>query len=510
MLTLKLYTYIDVSSFNIPVEVLLTTGRGTPIMLPKGVLIRGGFNDNTTSYYYIEISKEEEGEIALDFKRGSGIMFAKLVSKDDIVINPKSWREKVILPTENDYDKELEYNYATQKIKYKKSYTEKCGGICFIIVGVTSKFKFEGYEAYFASEYNIMVKYIEKGEENLSKVSINIPLNEFINGVLEDTSSNKYYDAYNLDIFDSYEGIEIEYKSLNAKMVISWDNKYKIESSCEIMPDKEVQILKLNSNGRCKGLPLPRQLNGTNFKFTIFTDKIDNDNSPYYFRVRPIYKGRPHIIDINSDQETACEFNEENYCYFLVPLLSYDEISTIVLYADTTHDINIYAKTVESELYHACGDNYPCYEDIIPKQKSNEIATRNKFITSKNCTFDKSNYIIVSIYSRNAKKISVASTMRTYIHSTNPTLNSIQLVYISPNNKRIININRYIQNITIIHLQGKGILTMNNEKKEISSGQLTLVNTADNTKLQIEPKKGKDSDDIIENNPNKETNAVIR
>ena len=163
MLTLELFSNMDLGGSIVPVEVSLTTGRGTPIMLPKGVLIRGGFNDNTTTYYYLEIAKEEEGEIVLDFKRGSGIMFAKMVSKDDVVVGPKAWREKLILPTENDHDKELEYNYATQKIKYKKSYTEKCGGICFIIVGVTSKFKFEGYEAYFASEYNIMVRNPKKG-----------------------------------------------------------------------------------------------------------------------------------------------------------------------------------------------------------------------------------------------------------------------------------------------------------------------------------------------------------
>ena len=62
---------------------------------------------------------------------------------------------------------------------------------------------------------------------------------------------------------------------------------------------------------------------------------------------------------------------------------------------------------------------------------------------------------MVSIYSRNAKKISVASTMRTYVHSTNPTPNSIQLVYITPTNKRFVNINKYIQNIKEINIYVK-------------------------------------------------------
>ena len=40
-------------------------------------------NDNAINYFFFEVQKDEEGEIILDFKRGNGNMFAKLVYIND-------------------------------------------------------------------------------------------------------------------------------------------------------------------------------------------------------------------------------------------------------------------------------------------------------------------------------------------------------------------------------------------------------------------------------------------
>ena len=60
---------------------------------------RRGSNDNSTNYYYLEVQRGEEGEILLDFKRGNGIMFAKLVTKSNNTYDYRAWRGKVVLPT---------------------------------------------------------------------------------------------------------------------------------------------------------------------------------------------------------------------------------------------------------------------------------------------------------------------------------------------------------------------------------------------------------------------------
>ncbi len=304
----------------VPIEISLSSSRKTPQIIEKGILRMTASNDDSINYFYFDVQSGEEGEISLDFKRGNGIMFAKITKKQSEIADEKAWRKKVILPTDKNFDEKLKFNPLTNKIKYNSEVTKDCGDSgCFIVFGVKTTIDIKAFKSLFVSEYNIMVKYIEKGEENLPKVAIEIPINEFINGFIEDTSTNKYYDAYNLEILDSYEGIEIEYKSANATMSISWENDYKTQSSCGIYPNtNEVQILKIKAKERCNGLLLPDQLKGAKFRFVISTDKLQNDNnSPYYFRVRPIYKGRPHVIEINSDKEIRIVISSFHYFHMM-------------------------------------------------------------------------------------------------------------------------------------------------------------------------------------------------
>ena len=471
MLTLELFSNMDLGGSIVPVEVSLTTGRGTPIMLPKGVLIRGGFNDNTTTYYYLEIAKEEEGEIVLDFKRGSGIMFAKMVSKDDVVVGPKAWREKLILPTENDHDKELEYNYATQKIKYKKSYTEKCGGICFIIVGVTSKFKFEGYEAYFASEYNIMVRNPKKGIKDAEKNSINIPINEFISGSIQE--KNDYYDTYSLEFMKNYRGFELEFKSEKAEIILSFGNEYLTKGDCGLPSGRDIQIVRYKLNDDCGQTKVPYYLKEKKLRITVKSTTNKDDYIPYYFRIRPILEGeRSHIIEINSDKETACFGEVNSLCYFMVPLYSWDGVSNIVLYANThnedSKDITFYYKKVASEEYDRCDDR-ECWNRFIADDRANSSITQvnTKYVIIKGIDLLKTDYIMVSIKTKNKQIVPIVSSIKNYYNSMISKPNYAQLIYMYAQEKRLVAINEYISQVKVIYITGQGDVSINLFKYEL-------------------------------------------
>jgi hypothetical protein len=82
MLNLELMS-LNREGIKVPIEVSLSSGRKIPQILKKGVLRRDGMNDKKENYYYVEVGKNEEGEILLDFKRGGGVMYAKIVNKDD-------------------------------------------------------------------------------------------------------------------------------------------------------------------------------------------------------------------------------------------------------------------------------------------------------------------------------------------------------------------------------------------------------------------------------------------
>ena len=71
-ITIKLELIDKNPNADVPIEIIVSSDRKQPLILPKGILRRTGIKSNRTDYYYIEIEKDEEGEVILDFKRRNG------------------------------------------------------------------------------------------------------------------------------------------------------------------------------------------------------------------------------------------------------------------------------------------------------------------------------------------------------------------------------------------------------------------------------------------------------
>jgi hypothetical protein len=491
-LTVKLNTTKMDDDEKVKIEVSFTTKSNTPSIIYKNMLRRSGSNDNSTNYFYFEVDKGEEGEIVLDYKRGIGTMFAKMMSKESTEIEEYakmiSWRGKVTLPNETNFDKELQYDPLNQKIRYTQIQTNKCIRKCFIIFGVKTKDNMKSFQNVFNSEYNVLVRYMNPGVNNLPKVSSYIAFNELISGVLHELASFNYFHVYNLYIEGKYKGIEIEFKSSTATLYISWDRDYQPISSCFIEPKAEIQIKQITKDKDCGNRVFPSSFKGKTIKFVVSTNNFESrHSSPYYFRVRPIYPDIEHVIQVNSDKATSCEPNNERLCFFLIPLTSYDEISTVILYVDTPnpYDLEYYVKAVTTKEYDACGSEYTCINNLLPKKSSNNYETRGKFAILEGLGLSKKHYILATIQTNHKHMLSLYSSMRNYIHSTHPMPNQVQLVYITPSNQRIIQIDDSVKTIYISRLKGKGIAKITDFTYNIDQEDLTIQNRLLNTSLVI-------------------------
>ena len=454
--------YRRTKSFNIPIEVSLSTGRGTPQVLLKNELRRGGFNDNSTNYYYIDVVRGEAGEIVLDFIRGGGIMFAKMVRDDYIFENINSWRQKVILPTEKDYDKDLAYNYATQKIRYSKTHTELCGVVCFIVVGVSSKFKFESLD--FGSEYNILVRNVQTGISNLKSNAVTIKINEFISGSLQIKSD--YYETYLLNFLDSYEGFEVEFKSNKAKLILSF-NQPDPKTDCSIDSSPQIQIISFKGGYDCGTNNIPANLYLSKLYILVTTDSFEKEDfSPYYFRIRPILKGdRTHVIEINSDKETGVEAKENAVYHFMIPLYSWDGISNIILYANTnnedTKDVIFYAKRISSENYDKCIES-ECNQYLAREKDLNSEKEENtKHLIIRAFDYKRSDYIMVAIKSLKDQMIPIVSSLKNFFSYTIARPNYAQLIYMYAAEKRFVELNEYVSQVKVKYIKGTGDIYIN-------------------------------------------------
>lgn len=109
---------IKISNADVPIEIIVSSDRKQPLILPKGILRRTGIKSNRTDYYYIEIEKDEEGEVILDFKRRNGFMFGTLIKKNNSEYEKnKNWRENIKLPSAK--NAKFKYNPLTQKLNIK-------------------------------------------------------------------------------------------------------------------------------------------------------------------------------------------------------------------------------------------------------------------------------------------------------------------------------------------------------------------------------------------------------
>ena len=447
-ISLELTHLYNLNDTKVPIEIVFSTSRKTPSILQKGVLRKTGINGNATDYYYIEISKDEEGEIILNFKRGNGIMFGKLVKKNNSENDINAWRKKVILPTENNNDELLLYNPITQKIKYEKSHTNICDKGCFLIIGVKNKESFLGYDSFFTLEYTIFIRYIDKKAE-LSKVAVNIPDNEYIYGSLEANSSNGQYDTYVYDIFDDYKEIEIEFKSEKAIMYYSLsafeksNDKNKIESKGNIIVKNIANIKK-----------------GNQLKLTVSSIELDKQNiSIYTFKIRPIHKNKLSLLELSGDKPSICDANADSICNYYLPLSSFDGISQLILYSDSKDEVSIYITKTDSNYFGNCIDE-ECIKSALPGKKrfdlTSEKQNNTNYLIINPIYYQKSDIILISVTTRTKQLIPLYAVFKSYVRTTIPTLNTLQIINISPNQNQTLNLNDYMDSMSIKYIQGKG------------------------------------------------------
>ena len=204
----------------------------------------------------------------------------------------------------------------------------------------------------------------------------NIYINEFISGSLTKTiKKDKYYDVYSLYIIEELEGIDIEFYSLSASLYIKFDTDdipTQTNTKCNILPSGKDQILKITKNSINNNCKIDKVLKDKKFLISIGTNKFENGkNSPYVFRVRPIRSNSINIIEVDSDKETTCKIEQENgFCYFLVPINSYDAISELLAYSFSEGVIRTFnvCKYNKSTTYNECKNDIECLKKYLPNE----------------------------------------------------------------------------------------------------------------------------------------------
>ena len=407
---------------------------------------------NNTQYYFTDLGKGEEGNALVNYRRGSGRLFGKIVKKNmDKPEEGANWREMYKFP--ETVEESLEFNGYLKKIIIRKEETDKCDDGCYLLLTLrTSILSNTNFDF---REHPFSIKIYTTTPSSTGKDTIpiiNIPLNEYIIGNINITKDNiisEYYSTYFTHDADSIF-IDFQSKVVNFLIKVGLNNKPTLtdkDFNFSCFGDNTIfEISKKDFLDKCKerGIDIPQEnsLFGLGMTIGIWTDKIDS----FYTTVYSIKVNLPFhnqkdkinldIIEVQSDQKTLCKpkkLEKENKyrCLFMVFYTGLDPINHLLLYPEiqeySPYKMHAHFITARKYLFY----DYTYLNGQIPNENSDYSTEKNNYeylYIPHGDRFDQ--YLFVSIITESDSIVELYSSFYSNDIQLSPNPSSPQLFLI--------------------------------------------------------------------------------
>ena len=406
--------YMDIKNINLRFKVV---EKGMISIIQKNALNYGFLTSKALfQYYYMEVFKDEEGEIMLHNKRIYGLLYARIIEKNKINENqlndPYIYPNETVNGTDSTY---FDYNPHSLQLKFTHINTSICFNGCYILITFQRKtadnisdensFPLIGYEFTLLSRnWNY--------SDDISQI-IDIPFNEYIIGSFQKGSINHHYYAISKPddadkIIIQIEGNYIEgYFEEGRKKI----NTFIIEDNKQLDIIKNQNVLTLNL----------KELNLTDKTISFAfrpKDYFVDIFSFYYFRI--LYLKEKETIYFPMDSQFGNLFSQEKnetspntyYCYAIF-FNNYNEFDN--RFGISSSNQNEYFIIEIIQIY---------------KNGSQNSITREFNYFTENSTKDTEHYIFKFIYNNDQIK-NIMSAFNSRVNNTYPQIYSAQMFYIS-------------------------------------------------------------------------------
>ena len=453
------------------VELTIYQIDDNPFYLEKNLVQNDILHGNQSKHYFFEIGKEEYGDISLDFKRGSGNIYAniqkrKLYNKNyeenkkfKNIIDENKWRGIYYFP--NRAEESLKYHTFGKEIIINKNDTEECDMGCYVLITIKSNLNYDSKMDNETASFRISIipRIIQKNKA-IESPKVRISLNEFIIGnIMDEQNENRKYDYYTITLPYDSNFVNFDWQSESSILMINIGEKRpKINESDFEFPflgqDIVYEIEKKNILNK-GNLPRINSLKGLNLTIGIYSNDSDSIySSQYAFKIfmPPIvsdaYKSASKIIHIRSDQKVQClpfKNNNKNICLFAVIFDDINNNNNLVVYPKTRDDslFTIYGKIVDAEKIEKnkpkeiTGLIEEIFENEDFREQNNYIYLRTKKKTQS--------YFFLTIFEKEEAIMDVLSS--TYVYNSN------MIFYPNPSTQQIFAIEDHKINFNFLATQ---------------------------------------------------------
>ena len=362
--------------------ILIANNKVTyPNYLQNNQLIQNLLQTNQYQYYYLDIGKNEECDIILDFNEGSGQAIAKIVQKD-IPDSQPNYNRRVLLPLPG-----MTGNYVfdqySKELKITKDMTSKCEKGCEIYIAI---FHSDQRFTDLISSFNI---YYRKNDN-----IVYLPENKIVHGLLNSIEDKNIFRTKinkntKIIIFNLLGEHTIAYINKGETIPTSENKDYVIDTE----NDKQLIITSNDS--------FEDQI----FTYVVVTNKLENKNyRSYDIKIDTPDSESVNIKLIDYLHNYPCYFNKNNVkCNYILPVEMYSKETKLYLFTPDNKNTYIYANSISMEEYDSLATDEKYKK--LPKKRSDskdyllfDISGRYKDI-----------YILISVETSDTETESVAN-----------------------------------------------------------------------------------------------------
>ena len=493
---------------NIPIlEISMKEiGNNIPYYLPIGVARTDFLSGLNKLNLFTTLGKDDKGYITLDFARGSGLIYAKIVPIDGDGDENPEWRQYELPKTK---DNTLKYDFYNKKILIQSEDTKECEKGCYLLLSIETSTTGPFNENFRTHQLSITVNLIPKTDLKENGPIIKIQPEQYIIGSLTDdikTEDNEMYEFYQLNIPFDARTIEIDWQSDSSIFLLNiGEERPLIDSKFRIIESRSDTVLEIKNEEIKKELGSAKNINNAYLTIGVYSNILESPyGNPYSFRVH--FTRDLNIYRVDSDQKTLCKpeniGNNEYRCLFMLIYGKFDLFYDTMIYAKSqslTASTYMYGKFITNKIYDDFEED--TLETAIPNEESTYNTKRDKidfiFLTMS----DVDSHLYVSVVSDKQDVIEFISSFKTFDTELSPNPSSVQLFAL--NNAANITLKFKTTKpilINIVSLYGSSKLHFQDDAEV----EYSLRGRDDRISLAI-PYDGKEENLIIENinfNPN--------
>ena len=401
------------------------------------------------NYYYTDIGQSISGQVIVNYHRGNGIIYGKIVKKNQIQPDTDAeWRGIYRFP--KTITESLNYTSYLRRLYFTKEDTANCEEGCYLLLCLENKIQSGVNISSRFFSFDILITTSSKKIRSKAPI-INIPLEDYIIGnvspedEINDSTYYIFYIPYDSDkiVFD----FQSDYASFYVNLNINDDYLYpddgyyiwKFESSSKpnIYEIKKEDILSLAHN---EGL-IDENINsieGLSFTMKVSAEQTDSIFTTIYsFKVHLPIEKTLNLYEVYSDHQTLCNSTEDKSCLYVVRYDSSESIYNLLIhptFTDQSTDYELYAKFIPSNIY----DLYQVdkLKELIPTNENSEfstVKTKEDFLFI-DLHYEKNKYIYVNVKTNKKTTVKLLTTFSTYDYTSSPNPTTPQLYIIEREN----------------------------------------------------------------------------